>query len=507
KKNEPIEVDGSSMTLEKLIALGDGHPMFVSEETVDRLMRSRAIVDKIVASEVPTYGINTGFGLMSHTNVALEQLKDLQANLIRSHASGVGEPLDPRIVRRILALRINTLARGRSGVSLSTFNGMLKMFNAGLTPEVPLQGTVGASGDLAPLAHVALGLMGEGMMFDPKANKYAPADEALEAHGLLPVILGPKDGLSLVNGTQFITGVGSFALEAAIRCCQVAQPVAALSVVSVEGHRNAYDHRVAECRPHPGFNVVAGMMRDLIPAGSAATTTKDVQDAYSMRCVPQVHGPVLEMVTQLKASLELEMNSSTDNPLIFEENICPETGNELPQVISAGNFHGEYPAKALDTLALYIGEIGRISVARILLLVDPSRNRGLPAFLTQNPGLNSGLMCWELTACALDAENRTLSMPASAESNLTGAGKEDHVSMGGFGARKAVQVAENVEKILTIELMAATHGIHGRRAENEKFALPPLLEEVFEKTGKLNPPLLKDRYLKSEYEKTNRYLK
>ena len=283
KPGEVIEVDGSSMTLEKLIALGEGHNMYVSEETVDRLMRSREIVDRIVTSEVPTYGINTGFGLMSHTNVPPEQLRELQANLIRSHASGVGEPLDPKIVRRILALRINTLARGRSGVSLTTFNGMLKMFNAGLTPEVPLQGTVGASGDLAPLAHVALGLMGEGMMYDPKIKGYRPAAEALEAHGLHPVTLGAKDGLSLVNGTQFITGVGSFALEAAIRSCQIAQPIAALSVVSVEGHTNAYDHRVAECRPHPGFNVVSGIMRDLIPHDSHSITKKDVQDAYCMR--------------------------------------------------------------------------------------------------------------------------------------------------------------------------------------------------------------------------------
>lgn len=278
-----ISIDGNSMNLKKLIELGNGMKIHVSNETMKRLQISRDIVDNIVNSGIPTYGINTGFGLLSHTNVSKSELTDLQHNLIRSHASGVGEPLSPDVVRRIMALRINTLARGRSGVSIETFQKLVDLFNSGCTPEVPAQGTVGASGDLAPLAHIALGLIGEGNIYDPKHSKYLPAKEVLSSYGLSPASLQAKDGLSLVNGTQFITGVGSFALQGGINCIQVIQAIASLGLVSIYGHMSAMDPRVFECRPHVGSILVSQVIRGLIPPGTHQTTTKDVQDYYSIR--------------------------------------------------------------------------------------------------------------------------------------------------------------------------------------------------------------------------------
>lgn len=278
-----IQLDGNSMTLEHLIALGNGAKIIIGNETMDRLQLSRNVVDQIVASEAPTYGINTGFGLLSHTSISSKELTSLQDNLIRSHASGVGTPIDPEVVRRIMALRINTLARGRSGVSVHTFQKLVDLFNSGCTPEVPSQGTVGASGDLAPLAHIALGLIGEGKIFDPREGRYLPAAQVLSSHGLSPASLQAKDGLSLVNGTQFITGVGSFALQAGINCLQVIQPIAALALVSINGHMKAMDPRVFQSRPHVGSALVSKIIRGLIPPGSHETTTKDVQDYYSIR--------------------------------------------------------------------------------------------------------------------------------------------------------------------------------------------------------------------------------
>jgi histidine ammonia-lyase len=284
-KNIPssVDVDGYNLNLENLIALGMNSKIVINQETSKRLQSSRDVVDTIVKSEVPTYGINTGFGLLSHTNVPSIDLMKLQENLIRSHASGVGQSLEPNIVKRIMALRINTLARGRSGVSLETFNKLVDLFNSGCTPEVPCQGTVGASGDLAPLAHIALGLIGEGRIFDPREGKYLPAKEVLSSYGLSPASLQAKDGLSLVNGTQFITGIGSFALQHGINCIQVIQSIAALGLVSIHGHMNAMDPRVFECRPHVGSALVGKIIRGLIPPGSHQTTTKDVQDYYSIR--------------------------------------------------------------------------------------------------------------------------------------------------------------------------------------------------------------------------------
>jgi histidine ammonia-lyase len=403
-----VEVTGAKISLQDLMALSrtDGSEqarIAIPEDVMLRLENSRAVIDGIVDAGAPVYGINTGFGLMSHTNIDKPDLALLQRNLITSHASGVGTPLDPNIVRRIMALRINTLCRGHSGVSLGTFNTLVKVFNAGLTPEVPCQGTVGASGDLAPLAHIALGCIGQGMMHDKATNTWGKARDLLLKHNIKPAVLQAKDGLSMVNGTQFITGVGSYALERGLRACQVAQPIMALSLVSLHGHINAFDARVHEAaRPHAGAAVVGTILRGLVPAASHHITEHDVQDAYSLRCTPAVHGPALEAVAHLRNSLELEMNCSTDNPLIFAEDaICPVTGNLLPKVVSAGNFHGEYPAKALDTLALYVGELGRASAARIAMLVDPARNRGLPAFLGTDAGLDR-------YACTPSLPQRTL---------------------------------------------------------------------------------------------------
>jgi histidine ammonia-lyase len=487
------------MTMEDLVAISAGATISVPEPTLAHVAYCRKVIDEIIEAEKPVYGINTGFGLLSHTNVDNADLNKLQLNLIRSHASGVGEPLDTTTVRRIMALRINVLARGHSGISLGVLETLIRIFNAGLTPEVPCQGTVGASGDLAPLAHIALGCIGEGAMRDPsRGHGFFPAGEVLQAHGIAPAQLRAKDGLAMVNGTQFITGVGSQALEGALVAAQVAQPITALTLVALNGFTAAFDERVHEvCRPHPGSAVVAHCLRLLAPPGDHDETNQDVQDCYSLRCAPAVHGPALEILAQVRESLELEMNCSTDNPLIFADG--GRTG--AARVVSAGNFHGEYPAKALDTLALYVGELGRASAARVMLMADPNRNRTLPAFLASDAGLDSGFMCWELTAAALDAENRTLSMPASCETNITGAGKEDHVSMGGFAARKAVQVVENTAKIQAIELLMATHAVHHRRKRDASFRMPSRLEKLYHLVGEMSTPMETDRFLGPDYKR------
>lgn len=405
------------------------------------------------------YGINTGFGLLSQVQVAKSDLAQLQLNIIRSHAVGVGESIDDAEVRVMLALRAHTLCKGHSGVQVSTVEQLIRFLNLGIIPEVPAQGSVGASGDLAPLSHLALPLVGEGRVrfFGSKeGSKGAMSGRAaLRKKGIKPIKLGPKEGLALINGTQFMTAFGILNLMAAERLARSSEVIAALSLEALRGTQAAFDSKIHALRPHAGQIAVAERMRNLLGQSPSeiAQSHADcdrVQDPYSLRCIPQVHGASVDALAWVRRVLEVEINSVTDNPLLF-----PETN----QIISGGNFHGQYVAMAMDFLAIAVAELASISEQRIEKLMNPSFSK-LPAFLTPSPGLNSGLMIVQVTAAALVSENKGLCHPACVDSIPNQADKEDHVSMGAWGARKARQVVRNSEIVLALELLSASQGIY-----------------------------------------------
>nr|CAD7585848.1 unnamed protein product [Timema genevievae] len=401
----------------------------------------------------------------------LARHRELQYNLIRSHAAGVGTPLSPEKTRMLLALRINVLAKGHSGISLNTLNTLIAAFNASCLSMVPEQGSVGASGDLAPLAHLALGLLGEGEMWSPKTG-WENANKVLEAHGLKPLKLSAKEGIALINGTQLITSLGAEAVERAYIIALQADVVAALTLEVLKGTSRAFDSDVQLIRPHKGQIEVARRLRALLHSEMYPSQIAEshrfcnrVQDAYTLRCCPQVHGIVHDTIDFVEGVITVEINSGTDNPIVFADR---------GEIISAGNFHGEYPAKALDYLAVGVHELASMSERRIERLVNPALSE-LPAFLVKDGGLNSGFMLAHCTAAALVSENKVLCHPASVDSLSTSAGTEDHVSMGGYAARKSLQVLDNVERVIAIELLAACQAIEFLRPL--KTTVP--LEEVY----------------------------
>lgn len=490
-----IELDGNSLTLEKLACLGKTngkHQIKLHENSISKIKSARKVVENIIQEKRPVYGFNTGFGQFSNICIDNSNLQQLQYNLIRSHATGTGSLVDLEQTRRTAILRVNTLVRGHSGISLETLTTLINVINANIVSYMPCQGTVGASGDLVPLSHIALGIIGEGLLYNPRSGRYEDASKVLSEFNIEPAILKAREGLSLINGTQFMTGVGSVALEQSINLVRSVCAISALSFTALKGHPTEYDERIGEIRPHPGQIAVAEMMRKLVPVGSIKENPHDVQSSYSLRCIPQVHGPALEMIEYVKNTLEIEMNSTTDNPLLFEKG--------QPQFVSSGNFHGEYVAKALDTLAIYVHELGNISYPRIMRLLNSSKSLGLNTFLTYEQGLSSGMMTYENVAAALVSENKVHCTPASIESLPTCADKEDHVSMGGYAARKAINVTENVAKILAVELMAATKAIYMRKEREEDFKIPKYLQNIYEKVIKISPPFFKDRYSKPEYD-------
>ncbi|XP_072328031.1 histidine ammonia-lyase-like [Scyliorhinus torazame] len=392
----------------------------------------------------------------------------------------------------LLALRINVLAKGYSGISLKTLNQIIQAFNASCLSYVPEKGTVGASGDLAPLAHLALGLMGEGKMWSPKSG-WADAKYVLQAHGLQPISLKAKEGLALINGTQMITSLGAEAVERATMISRQADIIAALTLEVLKGTTRGFDSGIHALRPHPGQIEVAARFRSLLHsdvhpseiAGSHRFCDR-VQDPYSLRCCPQVHGVVNDTIAFVKTILVTEMNSATDNPIVFAER---------GEIISGGNFHGEYPAKALDYLAIGVHELASISERRIERLCNPSLSE-LPAFLVKDGGLNCGFMMAHCTAAALVSENKVLCHPSSVDSLSTSAATEDHVSMGGWAARKALRVIEHVEQVLTIELLAACQGLEFLRPLH---TTEPL-EKVYQLIRLMVKPLVRDRFMTSDFE-------
>ncbi|KAH3880154.1 histidine ammonia-lyase-like [Dreissena polymorpha] len=488
KATEYLSLDGNSLSIDDLVRLGKGHYLLkLTPEAEQAVNKARALLEEILSQNKVVYGISTGFGKFARTVISKDKLVELQENLIRSHAAGVGPPLSPERTRMLLALRINVLAKGYSGISMETLKKYIAAFNASCLPWVPEKGTVGASGDLAPLSHLALGMMGEGKMWSPKSG-WADAKYVLEFNNLEPIKLGPKEGLALINGTQLITSLGAEAVERAGAICRQADVIAALSLEVLKGTTRAFDSNIHNVRPHPGQIRVARRLRGLLHSETHPSEIAEshrfcdrVQDAYTLRCAPQVHGISNDTVDFVRGVITTEINSATDNPMVFAEH---------GEIISGGNFHGEYPAKVLDYLAIGVHELANISERRTERLVNPAYSE-LPAFLTPDGGLNSGFMIAHCTAAALVSENKVLCHPASVDSLTTSAGTEDHVSMGGFSARKALTVVEHVEQVLAIELLCACQAIEFLRPL--KTTAP--LEAVYKLVRSVVGPWVKDRYM------------
>ncbi|OQR68451.1 histidine ammonia-lyase-like [Tropilaelaps mercedesae] len=497
---QELSIDGNNLAPEELLDLGRGkYKIRLSCDSVVRVTEARRMLEQILDENQVVYGINTGFGKFARVVIAEDNLVELQRNLVRSHAAGVGPPLSPEKIRMLLALRINVLAKGYSGVSPDTLQQLVDAFNANCLSCVPEQGTVGASGDLAPLAHLALGLIGEGRMWSPETG-WGDAKYVLEAHNLKPIQLKPKEGICMLNGTQLITSLGAEALERASNICRQADVICALTLEVLKGTTRAFDGDIQKIRPHWGQALVAKRLRALLhsdvhPSDIAKSHRfcNRVQDAYTMRCCPQVHGVVHDTLDFVRRIITTEMNSATDNPLVFVER------NEI---ISGGNFHGEYPAKALDYLAIAIHELASMSERRIERLINPALSE-LPAFLVEDGGLNSGFMLAHCTAASLVSENKVYCHPASIDSIPTSAGTEDHVSMGGMAARKALKVVENVEHVLAIELLAACQAIEFLRPL--KTTAP--LEAVYNLVRIVAKPWDKDRFMAPDIDNVTILLK
>lgn len=451
-----IALDGESLTLASYDAIvRAGAAVALSGTALDRLAKVRSYVDRAVASGEKTYSINTGFGILSKVTIPPDQLEALQENLLRSHCVGVGPLLSPQESRGLLLLRANVLAKGYSGVRPLVAQALVRLLNAGVSPAIPSKGSVGASGDLAPLAHLAVVLLGEGAAFLPDGRKVSGA-EALRAAGLEPIKLAPKEGLALINGTQQMTAMGALMALEAQRLLDLADLVCAASVDGTLGSPRAFLPWIHAARPHDGQRASAARIAAHLVGSAIAESHKDcgrVQDAYSFRCAPQVHGSARDLVAFAERVLAVEMNSATDNPLVH-----PDTG----EIVSGGNFHGQPVAAALDVMAMGVSELGSISERRIAKLVDPAFSE-LPAFLVKNEGLHSGFMIAQYTAAALCSENKLLTHPASTDSIPTNNGKEDHVSMGPVAAVKLKTIVENVRTILAIEALCACQALDFRR--------------------------------------------
>ncbi|MGB0006767.1 MAG: histidine ammonia-lyase [Candidatus Sulfotelmatobacter sp.] len=468
-----LHLNGNDLTLESVHEVADQHrPVLLLAEARAAVDRARAIVDEIVASNKLAYAITTGVGKLSDVRIAGDQIRELQVNLVRSHAVGVGEPLSVAETRAMMLLRANSLAKGYSGVRAIVIDTLCEMLNRGVTPFVPSQGSVGASGDLAPLAHLALALIGEGECIDAGAR--IPSDAALKRAQIKPLVLEAKESISLINGTQAMLAVGTLALLAAETLVDSADVLGGLCCDALKGTDTAFDERIHRARPHSGQMKSAANLRKMLEGSQIRESHREcgrVQDAYSLRCIPQVHGAVRGTLAHCREVFEIEANSAVDNPLVFiaskahvgtaasavqaERSSAADSGD----VISGGNFHGEPLAFALDFLAIALSALAGISERRIERLVNPALSEGLPPFLAEGAGLNSGFMMAQVTAAALVSENKVLSHPASVDSITTSGNKEDYVSMGMTAANKLKRIVENTRNVLAIEAMAVAQAI------------------------------------------------
>ncbi|NMA87377.1 MAG: histidine ammonia-lyase, partial [Tissierellia bacterium] len=447
---QKIYLDGNSLNLEDFInVVRKGYKVELTEEAVSKVKRSRELVDKFVEEEKVVYGITTGFGKFSDVNITKEETTTLQRNLIISHACGVGEPLSQEEVRGVMLLRANALAKGYSGIRLSTLNILLDMLNKGIHPIIPEKGSLGASGDLAPLSHMVLVMLGEGEAY--YQGEKMLGKEAMEKANIETVELTSKEGLALINGTQVMTSIGALTLYDAMNLSKTADIVSGLTIEALNGIVDAYDERVHEARPHNGQINCSRNLRNLLENSQMTSRQGEirVQDAYTLRCIPQIHGGSKDAFKYVEEKINIEMNSATDNPIIF---------TETEEAISGGNFHGQPMALAFDFLGIALAELANVSERRLERLVNPALS-DLPGFLSKNGGLNSGFMIVQYSAASLVSENKILAHPASVDSIPSSANQEDHVSMGTIAARKSREILDNSRKVLSMELLAACQGI------------------------------------------------
>jgi histidine ammonia-lyase len=447
----PVMVDGESLTLEDVVQVArHNETVILHESAISGIKSSRAVVESAVREGRAVYGVNTGFGDLANVSIKKDDLERLQVNILRSHSAGVGLPFSREVVRGMMLLRANALAKGYSGVRLEIIDTLLELLNKGVTPVVPQKGSVGSSGDLAPLAHMALVLIGEGEA--EVSGKVMSGKAALKKAGIKPLVLQAKEGVALINGTQPMSAVGVLVTFDALRLIHDATIASSMSLEALRGTRVASDERIHSTRPHEGQVDVAAAQRKLLLDSEINQSHADcgkIQDAYSLRCIPQVLGASLDAIRYVYSVLETEINSATDNPLVFGDDGI---------VISGGNFHGQPVALAMDFLGIAISEIANISERRINRLVNPHLSE-LPAFLTTEGGLESGMMIAQYTAAALVSENKVFAHPASVDSIPTSADQEDHVSMGTIAARKASTILENARNVIAIEYMCACQGL------------------------------------------------
>jgi histidine ammonia-lyase len=474
-----IHISKNNLTLSEIRTFQDKKlSVSLSKEIKDRIKTSRKVVENILKADKSVYGVNTGFGKFSDIRIDNDQVEELQKRLIYSHAAGTGEPITPEIVRLIMLLKIKALSFGHSGCRLEVISQLVQMLNKGIIPMIPEKGSVGASGDLAPLAHMALVMIGEGEAFISDKKKGEPkwkkvnGIKALETFDIKPIHFKAKEGLAVLNGTQVSTAFGIATLIKAGYLLRAADIVAAITIEGLLGTLTPFDIRIQEVRPHPGQRQVAANIRKILRGSPVVASHKEeddrVQDAYSLRCIPQIHGAVRDALTYVKKVLEAEMNSVTDNPLIFPEE---------QEVLSGGNFHAAPVGYACDLLSIVLSDLTNIVERRIEHMQDPNVSL-LPGFLTKSGGLNSGFMIAHVTAAALSSENKVLAHPASVDSIPTSANKEDHVSMATHAARKALTICENLEEVLAIELISACQALDLRRPLRPSTATKAVIDLV-----------------------------
>jgi histidine ammonia-lyase len=454
-----LHISGNDLTLEAVreVAL-ERRPVLLAPDARERVNAARAVVDTLVADNQVSYAITTGVGKLSDVRIAGDQIRELQINLVRSHAVGVGEPLSIHETRAMMVLRANSLSKGFSGVRGVVIDTICELLTRNVTPWVPSQGSVGASGDLAPLAHLALLLVGEGECHDGKGGRIAGGD-ALKNAGVKPLVLEAKEAVSLINGTQAMLALGTLSLLAAETLVDSADVIGAMACDALKGTDAAFDERIHKARPHNGQITTAANLRKLLEGSSIRESHRDcgrVQDAYSLRCMPQVHGAVRDTLAHCRSVFETETNSAVDNPLVFRD---PKSTDDHADVISGGNFHGEPVAFALDFLGIALSALAGISERRLERMVNPALSEGLPPFLAPGAGLNSGFMMPQVTAAALVSENKVLAHPASVDSITTSGNKEDYVSMGMGAAIKLKKIVENTRNALAIEAIAAAQAL------------------------------------------------
>ncbi|MBZ5531163.1 MAG: histidine ammonia-lyase [Acidobacteriia bacterium] len=491
----PLRINGNNLTFDDLREVAYQHrPVLLEAEAREKVNAARAVVDKLVRENRVAYAINTGVGKLSDVHIPPEQNRQLQLNLIRSHSAGVGEPLSQEETRAMMLLRANSLSKGFSGVRAEVIDLLCEMLNRGVHPVVPSQGSVGASGDLGPLAHLALAMIGEGEVWFE--NVRMSSADAMKRAQIKPLIPEAKEAISLINGTQAMLAVGSLALLTAETLAATADVLGAMTLDALHGTDVAFDERIHAARPHAGQMKVAANLRRLIAGSQIRDSHKDcgrVQDAYTLRCIPQVHGAVRDTLDFCRKTFEIEMNSAVDNPLVFVRDKDSDEGD----VISGGNFHGQPLAFALDYMAIALTALAGISERRIERLVNPALNEGLPPFLAADAGINSGFMMPQVTAASLASENKVLAHPASADSITTSGNKEDYVSMGMTAAIKLKRVVANITHVLAIEACAAAQAID--------FLAPvktsPLLQQAHAAIRKVSAKIEQDRVFATEFAK------